>query len=270
MNIPSTSMPSRRGPTAQEAFTQFFTPAQRSPTEAEQMILKEAQQYRIASRPANLAIFSWGSGPTVLLVHGWGGCGAQLTSFVPPLVASGFRVIACDLPAHGQTPGTQTSGFEFAEAIQAIATQVGEVIGIIGHSWGAAGTVMALDEGVEAQRVVCLGSPCWLSSSVQAIARLLRLSSETETGLRELIEHRYGKEVWERASMNLRARHLKSKGLLFHDRKDRKVSPSESEAIANAWPKAELVLTSGLGHERILQDATVIEQTMKFMQGAIA
>jgi pimeloyl-ACP methyl ester carboxylesterase len=270
MDLPSKSMASRRGFTAQEAFTRFFTPAQRSPTEAEQMILKEARQYRISSRPANLATFSWGKGPAVLLIHGWSGCGAQLTPFVSPLVAAGFQVIACDLPAHGQTLGTQTSGFEFAEAIQAIATQVGEVIGIIGHSWGAAGTVMALDEGVEAQRVVCLGSPCWLSSSVQAIAKLLRLSPLTEARLRELIEHRYGKEVWDRASMNLRARHLKSQGLLFHDRNDRKVSPNESEAIATAWPQAELVLTSGLGHERILQDTTVIEQTVKFMQGAIA
>jgi pimeloyl-ACP methyl ester carboxylesterase len=270
MDNPSKSIMPRRGMTAQEAFTRFFTPAKRSPTEAEQIILGKAQQFAIASRPANLAMYAWGSGPAVLLVHGWGGCGAQLAPFVEPLVTSGFQVLACDLPAHGQTPGTQTSGFEFAEAIHDIANQTGELAGIISHSWGAAGTVMALDEGIEAKRVVCVGSACWLLSSVQAIARLLRLSPEIEAGLRHLIEQRYGKEVWDRASMNLRARSINSLGLLFHDRNDRKVSHSESEAIAEAWPRAELILTSGLGHERILQDATVIEQTVKFMQGAIA
>jgi pimeloyl-ACP methyl ester carboxylesterase len=270
MDSPSESITCRRGVTAQEAFTRFFKPAKRSSTEAEQIVLEKAQQFTIASRPANLAMYSWGSGPTVLLVHGWGGCGAQLTPFVDPLLASGFRVLACDLPAHGQTAGIQTSGFEFAEAIHDIATQVGELVGIVSHSWGAAGTVMALDEGVPASRVVCVGSACWLLSSVKAMARLLRLSPEIEAGLRHLIEQQYGKEVWDRASMNLRAKSIKSQGLLFHDRNDRKVSHSESEAIAEAWPRAELILTSGLGHERILQDATVIEQTVKFMQGAIA
>jgi len=40
-------------------------------------------------------------------------------------------------------------------------------------------------------------------------------------------------------------------------------SYQESQAIAEAWSSAELVLTSGLGHERILHDS-VIEQTVAF------
>lgn len=268
MNDRAKTISSRRGVTAQEAFERFFTPAQRSPTETEQAILAQAQQLTFQSRPANLAAFSWGRGPTVLLVHGWSGCGAQLTSFVFPLVEAGFRVLACDLPAHGQTPGTQTSGFEFAEAIHGIASQEGAFAGIVAHSWGAAGSLMALSEGVEALRVVCLGSVCWLSSSVKMMAKLLRLSPEVETEFRKLIELQYGKTVWDRASANLRARKVKSSGLLFHDRNDRKVSSTESEAIAAVWPNAELILTSGLGHERILQDASVLEKTVKFLQGA--
>jgi pimeloyl-ACP methyl ester carboxylesterase len=51
---------------------------------------------------------------------------------------------------------------------------------------------------------------------------------------------------------------------LFHDRRDRKVPHYESEAIAKAWTNAKLVLTSGLGHERILHDPQVIEQTVAF------
>jgi len=37
----------------------------------------------------------------VLLVHGWGGRGAQLASFVEPLVARGFSVLTFDAPGHG-------------------------------------------------------------------------------------------------------------------------------------------------------------------------
>ena len=42
-----------------------------------------------------------GKGPQVLLVHGWGGTGGDLASFVHPLVDAGFRTLTVDLPANG-------------------------------------------------------------------------------------------------------------------------------------------------------------------------
>lgn len=260
----------RREVSAQKAFTRFFTPAKRSPTKEEQTILAMSERFIITSSVGDLVSFSWGSGSTVLLVHGWGSCAGQLTPFVALLVEAGFRVVACDLPAHGETSGIQTNGFEFAEAIHAIASHFSGFAGIIAHSWGAAGSLFALSEGVVAQRVVCLGSACWLSSSVEMMARLLRLSLETEAELRRLIELKFGEEIWQRGSANLRVKGVKSPGLLFHDRHDRKVPHQESEAIAEAWQGAELVLTTGLGHERILQDPQVIARSIKFIQGEIA
>ena len=40
----------------------------------------------------HLAVWQTGpeNAPAVLLVHGWGGIGAQLSGFVPPLLARGF------------------------------------------------------------------------------------------------------------------------------------------------------------------------------------
>src|SRR5688572_16391660 len=40
--------------------------------------------------------------PTILLVHGWEGRGAQLAAFIEPLVAKGFRVVTFDAPGHGE------------------------------------------------------------------------------------------------------------------------------------------------------------------------
>jgi pimeloyl-ACP methyl ester carboxylesterase len=255
--------------TAQEAYERFFRPSQRLPTAAEQQVMEQAACSKFNLRGVDLAVYAWGTGSTVLLVHGWGGCGAQLTTFVNPLIQKGFRVMACDLPAHGQTAGTQTNGFEFAEAIQAIAHQEGEFAGIIAHSWGAAGALIALSEGVVAQRVVCLSSACWLLNSVCMHAKRLRLSEETVLELRQLIELNFGAEVWQHASMDLRVSQLRTPGLLFHDCHDRMISPTESEAIAQAWSGSKLVLTSGLGHKRILQDGSVIDRAVAFITSAI-
>jgi hypothetical protein len=40
-----------------------------------------------------LPVYSWGSGPTILLAHGWSGRGSQLGAFVEPLVEQGFRLV---------------------------------------------------------------------------------------------------------------------------------------------------------------------------------
>src|SRR5262249_34840935 len=42
--------------------------------------------------------WSWGHGPTALLVHGWEGYGVQLAHFVQPLVRSGLRAVMFDMP----------------------------------------------------------------------------------------------------------------------------------------------------------------------------
>ncbi|MFP5247732.1 MAG: alpha/beta hydrolase, partial [Thermoanaerobaculia bacterium] len=74
----------------------------------------------------NIAAWSWGSGPAVILVHGWGGYAAQLQSFVEPLTRAGYRAIAFDMPAHAES-GPSPHGarratlFDFADAFLAVA-----------------------------------------------------------------------------------------------------------------------------------------------------
>ena len=64
-----------------------------------------------------LAVWSWGDGPTAILLHGWGGRSDQLAAFVPPLLAAGFSVVAPDAPGHGDSTGGTSSVLAFAAAI---------------------------------------------------------------------------------------------------------------------------------------------------------
>src|SRR5215208_5699212 len=81
--------------------------------------------------PGGLYATAWGAGPTVLLVHGWEGRGAQLGAFVDPLVAAGYRVVALDGPAHGDSPGRTTTGPEFARALIATRDVVGPLAAVV-------------------------------------------------------------------------------------------------------------------------------------------
>ena len=65
-----------------------------------------------------LRVHTFGDGAyTVLLVHGWNGHSGQLTRFVRPLVANGFRAALLDLPAHGASSGRTATLVDFADAI---------------------------------------------------------------------------------------------------------------------------------------------------------
>ncbi len=106
-----------------------------------------------------LPTWTWGKGPAVLLVHGWGGHGGRLTPFVGPLTRAGFSVVAFDAPGHGGAAGRHSALPEFVDAIRAVAEAHGPFEAAIGHSMGGAACALALRGGLEVRSVVLLAPP---------------------------------------------------------------------------------------------------------------
>ncbi len=257
---------------SRQALANFLTPPKPRPlAQSEQALFDRAVVFSIPFATVSINAFYWGTGPTVMLVHGWGGYGLQLGEFVQPLIDSGYRVLAFDAPAHGSTEGLQTNGFELAQAIKAVANYYTgnfsqSIAGIVAHSLGATSTTLALSEGLQTSKVVYLGAICWLSNALTVFAKRARLADEVEMALRHLFVEQFGADVWLRYAVDRTALNLTIPAVLFHDRRDRDVSFAESEAISQIWSGAKLIETAGLGHRRILRDAMVIQQTVNFMK----
>ncbi len=56
--------------------------------------------------------------------------------------------------------------------------------------------------------------------------------------------------------------------LVVHDRHDAETPAAGSEALAAAWPGADLLLTEGLGHRRVLWEDAVVERVSGFVAAA--
>jgi len=82
-------------------------------------------------------------GVPVFLMHGWGGHSGQMTPFVDPVVTAGFRVVALDLPGHGESAGSVSSLIHFASALVRAAALFRPVHGLVAHSFGAAASTYA-------------------------------------------------------------------------------------------------------------------------------
>ncbi len=250
---------------ARQALAAFLTPGKKSLSEAEQAILARATLLEIPFESVNIQAFYWGEGPIVMLVHGWGSYGLQLSGFIEPLVSAGYRVLTFDAPAHGSTAGVQTSGIEMAKAIATVARTQPAIAGIIAHSLGAPSMTLALSEGTHVAKVVYIGAICWLSNAATTFSRRARLSPAVEAAFRSLFEVQFGSDLWDRFAIERTAQNLSIPALLIHDTRDRDVSIAESQAIAKFWAGARLVETTGLGHRRILRDESVIQQTVDFL-----
>src|SRR2546428_7533776 len=78
----------------------FLTPPRTRRPAAEIDLLATARARPMHVGARRIETWGRGSGPCVLLLHGWGGRGAQLGALVGPLVARGFSVGTSDAPGH--------------------------------------------------------------------------------------------------------------------------------------------------------------------------
>jgi pimeloyl-ACP methyl ester carboxylesterase len=231
----------------------FRRPPRFRMTRAEMASLSGAARSSVRGPLGDIAVWHWGHGPRVLLAHGWGSHAGRLTTFVPGLLAAGFGVAAFDAPGHGASGGRFASLPDFAAALDLVARSVSPVA-VLGHSLGAAAAALALRSGVPCRAAVLISAPADPAAYTRTYARWMRLSPGVTEIMRRRLEVRYRSSLDEyrldRPSPDVAA-------LLVHDRGDARVPISNARRIAQAWPGARLVETSGLGHHRILRDAAV-------------
>jgi len=246
----------------------WFTVPKRESTERERQIIAQADNFTVSYEGMDIPVSAWGQGPVVLLAHGWGGDRGQLTGFVAPLEEAGYQVVSFDAPAHGDAPGAQTTGFEFAGAMRAVVNKVGAPHAIIAHSFGTLGTSIALTDGLKTDKLVFSGAMRRLSDAFDIFVRQMEISPEVAGIMKARLEQEYGEDIWERTAVDKLVADIQLPALMFHDKKDPVTPYLSSAAIARAWPSADLVTTEGLGHRRILWDESVIQQAVEFISGA--
>lgn len=250
----------------------LFTTPRRLPVKAwEAASLAGARPFRVALGTKIIAAYEWNPGGkrTVLLVHGWEHRASFWGAFAGGLVAAGYRVVALDGPAHGASSGQRTTLPTFGAAIAAVAAQVGPVWGVVAHSLGAAATAglpVRFNEGELLPRLVLLSVPGSTPAVLQRFAELLHLPEAVVARMAAFAHAHHGRSPESFSLVEVGHRVPAARALLLHDRADETIPFSEAEAIARSWPALDFRPTSGLGHNRIMRDAGVIQQVVAFLE----
>ena len=208
-----------------------------------------------------LSVYQWGQGraPAVLLAHGFGGSAAQLTAFVPALLAAGYRVVAFDQPAHGTSPGRYVHLVDFARNITAVAGAFG-ARSVIAHSLGAVATLIAHSRGLPVDRAALIAPPSNVEHFAAAFASAIGLPPTELPAMLTEVERELGYPLRLLDVRNLAGLvdGAPADVLVLHDEADAEVPYAHGRALAEHWPIARLVTLHGVGHRRVLRDATAI------------
>lgn len=254
----------------------FATPERHRHPQDEHTWLAQAEQRTLYTADMPLAewdqrpftAYRWGQGNRngrVLLMHGWGGRATQMHPFLPPLLASGYEVIAIDAPGHGFSHGKRSSLFHFSRSLQRAVKAYGGVDAAITHSFGGAALVHALTEGLKLGKAVLIAPPVRISDFAENLVQALGVSDTLRQRLQEKWETRLATSFADLDATRW-AGQLSQPALIIHDRHDREVPHSKGAELAQHWPRAQLHSTDQLGHRRILKDADVIARSVAFVR----
>lgn len=232
--------------------------------------LQASRRIEFGSGRRRLA-WTWGEGPLVIFVHGWGGRAGQMVKLAREVAARGFKVVVFDAGAHGESPGCRIGFDNFIEDLGDLAATLARPVhAYIGHSAGGLCLMAArLIRGIHASRYVCIAAPRAPYIPIHEIRVRLDPSPAVLRRCEALFAGQFGMG-WDELDRANAFRGGEGEDLLLvYDVDDPRVGHRDAERIRSVWPEAQIVKTSGLGHQKLLWDARVIARVGDFVAARV-
>lgn len=242
-------------------------------------LLAEARRHCLTTRFGRIVVFEFRprqgtkSLGTVLVLHGWASRTEHMRALIEALRDAGYRVVALDLPGHGQSAGRRLTMVGAVEALRVAAEWFGPFAAIVGHSFGGAVAVNAVAGSVRgvpplaADRLVLIAAPSSMPDLFRGFGSMINLGARSYRNLASRVQRIAGHPL----EHYVGSRQLGSVDvptLVIHAADDREVPPAHAEDHASAGDHVRLEWANGLGHRRILGDPGVVARAVAFLSEA--
>lgn len=253
----------------------------------------------------NMFLESYGEGPPLLLVHGWGMHGGIWGSMVEQL-AQRYRVMCVDLPGHGASEPLQK--FDLDHLVHELSSQFDEPLSVCGWSLGGQLALRwaALHPHQVSRLVLLASTPSFVQRAdwahamaqetlqdfaralvenhAQTLKRFLALQVRGSENERELLATlrgrlfsrgepdmnalRGGLEILRETDLRASLPQLQQPVLVIAGERDMLTPTTASAYMAQALPSAKLVNVAGAAHAPFLSHPKiVVERMMDFLHG---
>ena len=242
----------------------FFRVQRVNSTEKHQKFYSMGIQFKFTFEDKQIAVYEFGkSGKNVLVLHGWDSIAYHMKEIIQGLVESQFRVVAIDLPGHGDSEGKTTNGIEVVRLISRLNEKY-DFIGVVGHSFGGACAIMSSVQLLGERKVVAISSPLNFLTVLETFSATLNLRENLMKRYLSYLNEKFAADLedWDVSRKNLEGG---NSYMVIHDDDDVLV-PFKIE-LANSIENVRILRTKGLGHAMIVRDKGVITSVVDFMSG---
>lgn len=238
--------------------------------------MAEARHHQLRTRSGCVRVHEFRPQPgtprrgTVLVVHGWRSRTEYMRSIIEGLRDGGYRVMSLDLPGHGQSPGRRLDLVRAVDAVESCDQWFGPFEAIVGHSFGgviavnaAAGSIAGIP-AIAPKRLVLISAPESLPQVFADFGRMINVGPRAQAVIERRVERIAGRPLRDFLGAAQLAR-LPVPTLVVHAADDREVAADSARRYAAAGGHVRLHWADGLGHRRILADAGVVDETVRFV-----
>ena len=220
----------------------------------------------ISSQIGQLALYRIGTGPKVILTHGWSGSAAQFFPLMEKIAQAGFEAVAFDHFAHGNSDEKRANLPLFIKGLAAVIYELKpqNIACLVSHSMGA---VAALNQAKHFKHLLIAPAFNFYNSFEHSILST-GLTRKLFTNLMSEIEQ----EHQVRFDDLLPEPHLaqtQDTVHIVHDSQDRFAQYQFSAEQAKLYPHVTLTTTEGLGHGRVINSDHTWQAFMKLNNLAI-
>ena len=261
--------------TKKRVMMHFCAPATDSESDFDRKLTRTAEQYDIPFEGHMLKTYVWGEGKTVLLVHGWGSRASHLAFLGKNIAKSGFRVVAFDGPAHGNSECNgsypRSSLPEFCRAIFHISNHFGPLHGLLGHSFGGAAAVFSASGQanvsgyqVDTEKLIMISSPSGIDAMISHYCRNYSLPEGSKSAIIEQLENEFPLKAND-YEISDALKNYSKEVLVVHDIEDDEVFIEEAREMVAGHDHVTLVETTGEGHRKILVSRSLVKIIKSFL-----
>lgn len=246
---------------AARTFWRFGPPSPVRP--ADRAVHERAVRGTLAVDGERVATYRWGdpTAPAVLLVHGWKSRASRFAGLVTALEEVGLGVVSFDGVAHGDSTGRRMSAIDHMAAIRAVHDAEGPFSAVVGHSLGGLAAGLALHDDFPTARFVSVSTMTGFDALAESFLRLVGMPSSLHEPFCRHVERTFPGDVRDiRARIDLVTHPVPARvpTLFVQDDDDRMSLPDGARRLHAATPGSRLLVTHGLGHNRILDDPDVV------------
>ncbi|WP_373231727.1 alpha/beta hydrolase [Cohnella sp.] len=201
--------------------------------------------------------------PVIIIAHGWGSNRSRVLRYALPLYDEGYSILMYDARSHGDSEYYKTpNGLQFRNDLLAAFEWLRKRpdvdmarIGVLGHSLGAFGAVLAMEEKAPIAALVTDSMPVQFATMIGAELKRRKLP---QFPLAQLLPRmmvwrsRIPSSMIKRANpvkiLETNSRNLRVPVLLVHSRRDGYIPPTELNHVLSRTPDLPHLFVDSEGH----------------------